>query len=249
MPTTRMTSAAAVSSPTMTRSRLKPAAPATGRGPGCSARRRRPAPSSPRSPQPRRPRRAVGAHRERGGGVRVGGPQRAPDDRHRQRAPRRPAADAGRARDRRARRRPRSRPPRRSRRAPRDSGRARAGAAPRPATARRAPARRRPRRRRTGPVEQRRRAVDRPALDEPAGVERAARPRVEVAAGRDAQPLAARQHGAHVRVRVARRQLAAVDPADLAVVAEGLKRASTSRSHAKTRSLPRRAPHRRPGSP
>src|SRR5712691_477240 len=74
----------------------------------------------------------------------------------------------------------------------------------------------------TGIVENRRRAIDRPALHEPGGIDGTIRrAHVEVPISLIAELLATVQDLPHLRMGVLALQLAAIDAADLAVVFEG----------------------------
>ena len=75
-----------------------------------------------------------------------------------------------------------------------------------------------------GAVQDRGGPVDRPALDETGRVHQAGGPRVEVAVRLDPEPLAPGQHLADVVTRLLDRQLAAGQPADLAVLLVGAER-------------------------
>src|SRR6266576_5453755 len=73
----------------------------------------------------------------------------------------------------------------------------------------------------TGVVENRGGPIDRPALHEPGGIDRAVRSvYVEVAVGLMAQKLAALEDLTHLRLSILTSQPAAVDTADLAVLLE-----------------------------
>ena len=175
------------------------------------------------------PRRPALAHGEGGGRVGVGRPQVRADDRDRQRARGRPAGarvDDVRAALVRARRRHRAVVQLEHRGEAVAQPRVADADAPAAAAQHHVAARVDQEAPRAGPLEQRGRALDRPALDQPARVQRAGerRARVERAARRRAQLVAAVEHRTHLRVRVGPAQLAPVQPADLAARVVGAER-------------------------